>query len=148
MSTWTNIGSNGKSMFGKREQKLAIFLMCLCVRGGDGWRKQDLVCANHVWRFQCVFPKELSIITAASPWKVQKIVDKKEAEKVINPVYNSIQMSGQPQNHQCRTQTGSSRMKSKWTELDLVCWSKACLRLWSYAEKSSLYNSVVMGLAK
>lgn len=117
MSTWTNIGSNGKSMFGKREQKLAIFLMCLCVRGGDGCRKQDLVCANHVWRFQCVFPKELSIITTASTWKVQKIGDKKEAERVINPVYNSIQMNGRPQNHPCRTQTGSSRAKSKWTEL-------------------------------
>lgn len=132
----------------KKGTKVGDFSHVSVCEGGDGWRKQDLVCANHVWRFQCVFPKELSIITAASPWKVQKIVDKKEAEKVINPVYNSIQMSGQPQNHQCRTQTGSSWMKSKWTELDLVCWSKACLRLWSYAEKSSLYNSVVMGLAK
>lgn len=117
MSTWTNIDSSEKSMFGEREHKVVIFLMCLCVRGETVGRKQDLVCVTHVWRFQCVFPKERSIIIATSTWKVQKIVDKKEAERVINSVYNSIQMSDRPRNHPCRTQTSSSRAKSNWTEL-------------------------------
>lgn len=135
MSIWTNIDSNGKSMFGEREQKLAIFLMCLC-EGETVGRKQDLVCATHVWRFQCVFPKELSIIIAASTWKVQKIVAKKEAERVINPVYNSIQMSGWPRNHPCRTQTASSRAKSKWTEL----WS--CVLVKSLLKTLELYRKI------
>lgn len=99
--------------------------------GGDG-RKQ----ANHVWEFQCVFPKEISIIKAASMWKVQKIVGKKETERVINPMYNSVQMSDRHRTHPCRTQTANSWAKSKWPEL----WS--CVLVKSLLKTLELYRKI------